>query len=188
MQSGPTSVWFLEFVCRAAGAAARNDAARSLLASAPASSVVPANSSLPDLTATQAIALLCAREITSVQYVQALFERYDSGGFECLNAFISLNRTQVTNCFQVTYILTLLSCRLQCKRDRLQSPVCERRGPFHRLRDLHATSTPRSIASHAVMTKSACLLCCCADPPVCMQHKAFLISRPQVPLHCLCRC
>ncbi|DBA85384.1 TPA: hypothetical protein ACH3X2_006062 [Trebouxia sp. C0005] len=33
--------------------------------------------------------------MTAVQYVQALFGYYDAGGFECLNAFISLNRTQV---------------------------------------------------------------------------------------------
>lgn len=66
-----------------------------LQASAPSSSVTPANTSLPDLTATQAIARLCARDVTSVEYVQALFDRYDSGGFECLNAFVSLNRTKV---------------------------------------------------------------------------------------------
>lgn len=65
-----------------------------LLASA-ATPVVPANTSLADLTATQAIAMLCARDTTAVSYVQALFGRFDSGGFECLNAFISLNRSQV---------------------------------------------------------------------------------------------
>ena len=57
--------------------------------------VMPANTSLADLTATQAIAMLCARDTTSAAYVQALFDRYDSGGFECLNAFISLNRSRV---------------------------------------------------------------------------------------------
>ncbi|KAL0026963.1 hypothetical protein WJX79_003281 [Trebouxia sp. C0005] len=39
--------------------------------------------------------MLCSRKMTAVQYVQALFGYYDAGGFECLNAFISLNRTQV---------------------------------------------------------------------------------------------
>ena len=48
-----------------------------------------------NLTATQAIAMLCSRNMTAVQYVQALFGHYDAGGFECLNAFVSLNRTQV---------------------------------------------------------------------------------------------
>ena len=56
---------------------------------------MPANTSLADLTATQAIAMLCARDTTAAAYAQALFDRYDSGGFECLNAFISLNRSQV---------------------------------------------------------------------------------------------
>ena len=55
---------------------------------------MPANTSLADLTAVQAIAMLCARDTTAVAYTQALFDRYDSGGFECLNAFISLNRSQ----------------------------------------------------------------------------------------------
>ena len=69
---------------------------RALLAiSTAASTVTPANTSMVDLTATQAIAMLCARDMTAVQYVQALFSHYDTGGFECLNAFISLNRTQV---------------------------------------------------------------------------------------------
>ena len=80
----------------AAGAVAEKAMPRSLLASAPAPSVTPANTSLPDLTATQAIAMLCARDVTAVQYVEALFDRYDSGGFECLNAFVSLNRTKVS--------------------------------------------------------------------------------------------
>lgn len=56
---------------------------------------MPANTSLADLTATQAIAMLCARDTTAVMYAQALFDRFDAGGYECLNAFISLNRTQV---------------------------------------------------------------------------------------------
>ena len=79
----------------AVGAAADRAVPRSLQASAPSSSVTPANTSLPDLSATQAIAMLCARDVTSVEYVQALFDRYDTGGFECLNAFVSLNRTRV---------------------------------------------------------------------------------------------
>lgn len=33
--------------------------------------------------------------MTAVQYAQALLSHYDTGGFECLNAFISMNRTQV---------------------------------------------------------------------------------------------
>ena len=56
---------------------------------------MPANTSLADLTATQAIAMLCARDTTAVVYAQALLDRYDAGGYECLNAFISLNRSQV---------------------------------------------------------------------------------------------
>ncbi len=69
---------------------------RSLLANSTSPSTLsPANTSITDLTATQAIAMLCSRNMTAVQYVQALFGHYDAGGFECLNAFISLNRTQV---------------------------------------------------------------------------------------------
>lgn len=54
---------------------------------------VPAN--LWNLSATDAIALLCARTITSTQYVQALFNHYNDGGFSCLNSFISLNTSRV---------------------------------------------------------------------------------------------
>jgi len=69
---------------------------RSLLANSTSPSTLStANTSVTDLTATQAIAMLCSRNMTAVQYVQALFGHYDAGGFECLNAFISLNRTQV---------------------------------------------------------------------------------------------
>ena len=45
--------------------------------------------------------MLCARDVTAVQYVEALFDRYDSGGFECLNAFVSLNRTKVSTAFGI---------------------------------------------------------------------------------------
>ena len=55
---------------------------------------VPAN--LWNLSATDAIALLCARTITSTQYVQALFDHYNAGGFSCLNSFISLNTSRVS--------------------------------------------------------------------------------------------
>jgi len=69
---------------------------RSLLqtAAAPASGA-PATIDVALLSATDAIALLCSRNITSVAYVQALFAHYDNGGFACLNSFITLNRPQV---------------------------------------------------------------------------------------------
>ncbi|KAL0036071.1 hypothetical protein WJX79_001223 [Trebouxia sp. C0005] len=69
---------------------------RSLLqtAAAPASGA-SATIDVALLSATDAIALLCSRNITSVAYVQALFAHYDSGGFACLNSFITLNRPQV---------------------------------------------------------------------------------------------
>ena len=69
---------------------------RSLLqaAAAPASGA-PATIDVALLSATDAIAILCSRNITSVAYVQALFAHYDSGGFACLNSFITLNRPQV---------------------------------------------------------------------------------------------
>ena len=69
---------------------------------------MPANTSLADLTATQAIAMLCARDTTAAAYAQALFDRYDSGGFECLNAFISMNRSQVKH-------LRKKNCRGRCR-------------------------------------------------------------------------
>ena len=50
--------------------------------------------SLPELTATEAVALLCSRQITAVEYVQSLLDRLDSG-WECLNAFSTINTTQV---------------------------------------------------------------------------------------------
>lgn len=50
---------------------------------------------LAELTASQVVALLCARDITAVEYVQALNDRYEAGGYECLNAWITYNFTQV---------------------------------------------------------------------------------------------
>ncbi|DBA99565.1 TPA: hypothetical protein ACH3X3_012144 [Trebouxia sp. C0006] len=77
-------------------AAPRHVHPRSLLqtAAAPASGT-PATIDVALLSATDAIALLCSRNITSVAYVQALFAHYDNGGFACLNSFITLNRPQV---------------------------------------------------------------------------------------------
>ncbi|KAL0017720.1 hypothetical protein WJX77_008688 [Trebouxia sp. C0004] len=77
-------------------AASRHVHSRSLLqtAAAPASGA-PATIDVALLSATDAIALLCSRNITSVAYVQALFAHYDTGGFACLNSFITLNRPQV---------------------------------------------------------------------------------------------
>ena len=40
---------------------------------------------LPDLTATEVVQLLCSRAISAVDYVEALDERYTSGGFSCNN-------------------------------------------------------------------------------------------------------
>lgn len=57
------------------------------------------NSSLPDLTAVQAVALLCARNITAVEYVTALNTRYVSGGYSCNNPWITYNITQVQRAF-----------------------------------------------------------------------------------------
>ena len=54
-------------------------------------------SSLPDLTAVEAITMLCARNFTAVQYVTALDQRYASGGFSCNNPWITYNVTKVTN-------------------------------------------------------------------------------------------
>lgn len=69
---------------------------RNLLdSSAPAPSLMPAT--LPGLTATQAVDMLCSREITAVEYVEALFDRYYGGGFECLNSWITINETMVTS-------------------------------------------------------------------------------------------
>ena len=54
---------------------------------------------LPDLTAVQAVALLCARNITAVDYVTALNTRYVSGGYSCNNPWITYNITQVQQAF-----------------------------------------------------------------------------------------
>ncbi len=90
--------------------AASGHRARSLLqtAAAPAGGS-PATIDVALLSATDAIALLCSRNITSVAYVQALFAHYDSGGFACLNSFITLNRPQV---------------KLECRLLRFQSSTC----------------------------------------------------------------
>lgn len=70
---------------------------RSLLqTSASGPSAAPSTIDVTELSATDAIALLCSRNITSVAYVQALFEHYDNGGFECLNSFITLDREQAS--------------------------------------------------------------------------------------------
>lgn len=41
----------------------------------------PSTSELPFLSATEAQELLCSRTVTTVQYVQALLDHYESGGF-----------------------------------------------------------------------------------------------------------
>ena len=50
---------------------------------------------LPGLTATQAVAMLCARQISAVEYVTALYDHYMDGGYECNNPFITYNLTMV---------------------------------------------------------------------------------------------
>ena len=52
-------------------------------------------SGLPDLTAVEAVAMLCARNLTAVQYVTALNERYVSGGYSCNNPWITYNISKV---------------------------------------------------------------------------------------------
>ena len=70
---------------------------RAVLQTASAPSSEPAATiNVASLPATEAIALLCSRNITSVAYAQALFDYYDDGGFACLSSFITLNRTQVS--------------------------------------------------------------------------------------------
>ena len=142
---------------------------------------MPANASLPDLTATQAIALLCARDITSAQYVQALFDRYDSGGFECLNAFISLNRTQVCHQSQFTQLLTRLYSRLQCMSE---SPMRKPSGPSLRLTDLHAATSLMLLASHALMTQRR-ILAVAAVQTYLFARNIKLLSFPDCNLPCI---
>ena len=50
---------------------------------------------LPDLTATEAVAMLCSRQMSAVEYVSALYEHYEEGGYECNNPFITYNISQV---------------------------------------------------------------------------------------------
>ena len=73
--------------------------ARDLLQSIPAPSLAPAqlsDANLRLLTATQAVSLLCSRQITAVQYVTALDNYYRSSGYECTNPWITYNITQVS--------------------------------------------------------------------------------------------
>ncbi|KAL3142981.1 hypothetical protein ABBQ38_003263 [Trebouxia sp. C0009 RCD-2024] len=56
-------------------------------------SVTPA--SLPNLTAVEAVALLCSRNITAVEYVTALNDRYENGGYSCNNPWITYNISKV---------------------------------------------------------------------------------------------
>ena len=65
-----------------------------LQAAAPAASLTPAQTDLTELSATEAVAQLCSRTITAVDYVQALFARLDAG-WSCINSFQTLNRTRV---------------------------------------------------------------------------------------------
>ena len=53
------------------------------------------SSSPAELPAYEVVELLCARNITAVEYVEALLEKYEEGGYECLNIFITLNVTRV---------------------------------------------------------------------------------------------
>eukprot|EP00891_Asterochloris_glomerata_P009220 jgi/Astpho2/9220/Aster-07177 len=65
-------------------------------APAPVASLIPTSpANLYTLSATDAIALLCARNITATQYAQGLIDHYTSGGWSCINAFIGLNTTRV---------------------------------------------------------------------------------------------
>ena len=68
---------------------------RALLQASQQATVTSANSSLPDLTAVEAVAMLCARNFTAVEYVTALNERYVSGGYACNNPWITYNVTKV---------------------------------------------------------------------------------------------
>ena len=48
---------------------------------------------LTELTAVEAVDLLCRKKITAVQYASALLDR--SGELQCLNTFATLDTTQV---------------------------------------------------------------------------------------------
>lgn len=94
------------YVCRqnrafSSGAAAHigtSMADRELLqAAAPAASLTPAQTDLSELTATEAVAMLCSRNVTAVDYVGALFARLDAG-WSCINSFQTLNRSMVSFC------------------------------------------------------------------------------------------
>lgn len=56
----------------------------------------PSMMELPDLPATKILEILCSRTITATDYVEALVDRYQSGGFECLNSFIVYNTSKVS--------------------------------------------------------------------------------------------
>lgn len=77
-------------------ACARATGERTLLQAASRNATVNTGptSGLPDLTAVEAVAALCARNFTAVQYVTALNERYVSGGYSCNNPWITYNVTQ----------------------------------------------------------------------------------------------
>jgi len=95
-------------------AAPRHVHPRSLLQTAAApTSGTPATIDVALLSATDAIALLCSRNITSVAYVQALFAHYDNGGFACLNSFITLNRPQVS--------LSVVSCVVNVRPGKMSA-------------------------------------------------------------------
>lgn len=108
---------FTRVCCNFAGARAQEQNLpfsrypRSLLQSVPAPAVEPATTNVALLPATEAIAMLCSRNITSVAYVQALFDYYDSGGFACLNSFITMNRPQVNlGCLKTFLVLSSENC------------------------------------------------------------------------------
>ena len=53
---------------------------------------------ITELTAVEAVTLLCNQTITAVEYAQALLQR--AGELECLNSYAALNATQVTPAFK----------------------------------------------------------------------------------------
>ena len=82
---------------------------------APATGLAPGTPSfdtLPELPATQVVELLCSRQITAVDYVEALYDRYESGGYECLNPFITYNISQVFDAHELIVLCQHFGLRL----------------------------------------------------------------------------
>lgn len=115
----------------------------------PAPALAPASgSSLPELDATEAVLLLCSRNITARQYLESLFDRLYSG-FTCLSAFqyvnVSLVSCPLTSDRHQRLHLFFIMSSAGCHRPPTWTALCANRpkaGPTDSLPCIHVGGAP----------------------------------------------